>query len=102
MGSKLWWGSTGIRTPNLLLESQECSHTEAVPASNLKLWTDAHLWCALPLGPLPPLPSLLPVEKQVTNEATFHILLLFHLSQFILTGRQREPQSDKLDEDEGE
>ena len=37
MGSKLWWGGTGIRTPNLLLESQECNHTGAVPASNLKL-----------------------------------------------------------------
>ena len=27
LGSKLfWWGSTGIRTPDLLLESQECNH----------------------------------------------------------------------------
>ncbi len=26
LGSKLWWCGTGIRTPDLLLESQECNH----------------------------------------------------------------------------
>ncbi len=33
LGSKLWWGGTGIRTPDLLLESQECNHyaTGAAP-----------------------------------------------------------------------
>ncbi len=39
LGSKLWWGGTGIRTPDLLLESQECNHyaTGAAPETSFIL-----------------------------------------------------------------
>ncbi len=37
MGSELWWFSTGIQSPNLLLESQGCYHyaTGAAPVGKL-------------------------------------------------------------------
>ncbi len=33
MGSKLWWGGTGIQTPDFPLESQECNHYATGAAS---------------------------------------------------------------------